>query len=80
MSETKSSYSSADLMREIDELRAHNENLKRMLDEKTEAANLNSRKVVEEQDKHEWYYLRGEVDGLRFAIRCIGGEIMRDDE
>jgi len=56
MSQTESSCSYEYFEREINELRAQNEKLKQNRDE----------------IKDELQYLRGEVEGLKFAIRCRG--------
>lgn len=58
---------------DIEELRADNEKLRIALDEAREAVNHNSKLVEEERLKHELYRNSGQVDGLKYAIRCFSG-------
>ena len=67
-----------DIERKLSE---ENDKLRIALDEAREAINHNSKLVEEERLKHELYRKDGEVQGVKFAIKCLCAAIKeRRDE
>lgn len=71
MSEIVREMTREELVKCNNELREENEKLKEELQEARLAVEHNNNLVQEERLRHELYRRDGEVQGLRFALRCI---------
>lgn len=71
MSETVREMTREELVAYNNELREENGKLKEELNEARFAVEHNNNLVNEERLRHELYRKDGEIQGLRFAIRCI---------
>lgn len=71
MSEIVREMTREELVAYINELRTENEKLEEELKEAKFAVEHNHNLVEQERLRHELYRKDGEIQGLRFAIRCI---------